>query len=117
MKTIKDVTVYKCDHCNKKYFREKACVNHEKMCYQNPANFRPCFICPNLEKKEVVIYFDTYNGQMEETRQVFHCNHFGTFLHTPQNAIKGNAFELDEGNEEMPSECAVFKNARFDSRF
>lgn len=111
MKTIPNVTVYQCDHCKKKYFRENACVSHEVVCFHNPANFRPCFGCACLIKKETAVTFDGDGeyGYQEWTEQksVLYCSKFSMFMHTPQNEIKGNAFELDEHiNEPMPKQCS-----------
>ena len=46
MKEIKNVVVYKCDHCQKKLFRKHAMVNHEIKCSR-------CFRCSS---KKVFMY-------------------------------------------------------------
>lgn len=113
MKTITGITLFQCDFCKKDYKRKHHCEKHENQCFKNPKNFRPCFSCHQLTKESVEVQFEgcgLYGEYAEffETKEILFCNHFGTFLHTPQNAIKGNAYELSEGNEEMPIQCAKF---------
>lgn len=52
MKTIENVTIYKCDFCPKELKRKHAMVRHEKYCFRNPINDRPCFSCEFLEYKQ-----------------------------------------------------------------
>lgn len=52
----KIVTVYSCDHCKKKLFREHAMKNHEAGCDKNPANKKACFDCVHLTTEEVEIF-------------------------------------------------------------
>lgn len=44
-----NVTVYQCEFCKKKMFREHAMKNHEKWCTHNPINFTACSGCDHLE--------------------------------------------------------------------
>src|SRR6185503_10160146 len=81
MKTIENVTIYKCDFCKKELKRKHAMVNHESKCFHNPANFSPCFGCEHLVKKETSIYVDTYCGQIEKELLLFHCNKKEIFVH------------------------------------
>ncbi len=103
--------VFSCDHCNKKYFIKSACLKHEKLCFKNPENFRPCFDCKYLEKKDYKYYYDTGCGEDSKILTLFHCSKKNIFLHTPQVEIKGNAFDLGyEENIAMPKECNDFQS-------
>ena len=55
MKTVTK-PVYYCEHCKKHGLSKSAMTYHESICFNNPINFRPCFGCVNLEKKETEIY-------------------------------------------------------------
>jgi len=105
MKT-KTKQVYYCDHCNKHGLSSHMMKYHEKICTKNPKNFRPCFDCIFLTKKEIVIGGNYYNGD-EWVRNVdlLFCDKKKIFLYTPKNEIKGNAFDIEEENESMPKEC------------
>ena len=66
-----------------------------------------------LDKKEVERYYDTHHGEQSEIVNLFHCNKNNTFLHTPHNEAKGNAFELcDHLNLPMPKECNLFEKPK-----
>ena len=63
---------------------------HEKKCNRNPENFRPCFGCLFLTKKETLIGGYYYNGdEWEREVSLLFCEKKQTFLYTPQNKIKG----------------------------
>lgn len=118
MKTeIKEI--YKCEYCNKLYQIKSACENHELACRKNPANFRPCYSCFNLEKKEALIYsgYDDYYTYepVNVPRDFFFCTKNQIFLYTPQNEIKGNFDHTDtEGgifkNHPMPKKCRHYNS-------
>jgi len=110
MKTIENVTIYKCDFCKKELKRKYAMVKHEIKCFHNPVNFSPCFNCSNLEKKEVKYYFDTFQGESSKDLNLFHCKLKQIFLY-PATSDINNVFELgDDFNEKMPKECDLFSN-------
>lgn len=98
--------VYYCDHCNRHMLNKGAMNRHELMCHLNPENFRACHLCVFLEKKDLEIEVDYYGQESTPTVNVFHCQKKGVYMHTPQNEIKGNKFELgDYSNDPMPKEC------------
>ena len=104
--------VYYCDHCNRHMLNKGAMNKHELMCYANPENFRACHGCKFLEKKEVEISEDYHGTESYRKVNLFHCQAKQVFLHTPQNEIKRNQFELgDYSNEPMPKQCDVYVNA------
>jgi hypothetical protein len=104
--------VYKCDHCRKLYQIKSSAERHEKLCSKNPKNQRPCFTCIHLDKREATTSGYYFNGnEWERPVKVLFCTAKDIFIHTPQNEIKGNAFDLgDELNEPMPVECERFKH-------
>ncbi len=105
-------TVYRCDHCNKPYFRRSAAEVHEMMCTKNPANHRPCFDCMHLCKKKTILYEDEGWGESERELQLLFCNAKQTHLYTPQNEMKRNWFDLgDEANDPMPKQCSQFESS------
>ncbi len=104
-------TMYKCDHCNKWYQRKHACINHEEICFNNPENSRPCFSCHYLEKVKYDLFYDTFNGESKREIEIFQCQKTKKYLHTPQNEIKNNMYELgNDLNESMPRNCYLFNN-------
>lgn len=116
--TIK--SMYQCDHCKKWYHRKHACIYHEKLCFKNPINERPCFDCPNLVSVEYTLYDDHPNlGEVKRDVIIFQCSETKNYLHTPQNAIKGNAYELgDHENLPMPVKCDIYdKGLEFNKQF
>lgn len=110
MKT-KTKEVFYCEYCNKHGLSKSKMEYHEKVCWKNPLNYRPCFHCINLNKKETEIYGNYYNGS-EWTRKVdlLYCIEKKCFLYTPKNQIKGNQFDLgDDSNIPMPERCDIYK--------
>ncbi len=103
---VETKTIYKCEYCGKLYQRKYFAERHESMCVKNPDNERVCFGCPYLIKKTVSIYFDTYNGEVEENRTLLYCEEKDIYLYPPCVEVKKNWFELgDELNEPMKKEC------------
>ena len=112
MKTITK-PVYYCDYCKKHGLAKGAMKRHELLCFNNPANKRPCFNCQHLTKKEETETCGyQYNGA-EINRKVndFYCLAKKTFLYTPQNEIKDNMHEID--NEPMPKECEYYEEINY----
>lgn len=109
MKTIENVTIYKCDFCGKELKQKHSMVNHEITCLKNPINIRPCYGCPLLIKKEAIIYYDNWDGSESEREvELLYCQAKKHFLYTPKNEAKKNWFELgNEINEPMPKECDI----------
>ena len=107
MKT-KTKNVYYCDFCKKHGLSKHAMEYHEKICSYNPANHRPCQTCVFLEKVDYGIYSPYPEQDNERNVQIFHCEAKNIFMHTPQNEIKGNVFDLGfEINHPMPKECDI----------
>ena len=116
MKEIKNVTLYKCDHCGKKLQRKHAMVNHEAKCRSNPNNIKACFDCEYIDRVAIEYYsdFEWDDGPCQST--AFMCTKKGVFMYPPKlehsargipdiTTYKGN--EITQ--ESMPIECDYFK--------
>lgn len=103
-------TVYKCDFCKKNYLNKGAGERHQVACGKNPANERLCFGCIFLEKKATEVFYDTWQGEQGRTLELFYYEKVKSYLHTPQNELKKNAFDLgDDANDPMKTECEHFE--------
>ena len=121
MKTIENVTIYKCDFCKKELKRKHAMVNHENKCNCNPINFRACTSgCIYLEREEIdvdyEVGYDYENGETQyESKKVnaFKCTKFDKIMY-PYLIEKSSALEKHpetfEYQEPMPKECDSFSN-------
>lgn len=121
MKTKKNITVFQCDFCSKKLFREHAMVNHEEKCPSNPLNIRACFDCEHLET--VDMEFETRNDDMRKGK-CFFCKatggEEGVFMHPPKLEYNENgvpAYVTVKGDEiiqeKMPVICSSQKPILF----
>ena len=107
--------IYKCGHCSKLYQIKSACIKHEIQCSKNPENYRACFGCVYLEKKEVDVYYDTIDGNSTYKANILFCNKIESFLYPPKVEIKGNMIDESDlsGNIEnnpMRKDCDDFKS-------
>lgn len=118
---MKEIKAYKCEYCGKLLQVSHAMQSHECGCKKNPCNFRNCFHCHNLTKKEAEIYsgYDSYYGcePVNIKMSFLYCNAKNIFLYTPSNEHKGNFSHTDNegGNFEnypMPLECELFLDNR-----
>lgn len=116
MKTIENVTIYKCDFCKKELKRKHAMVNHEIICYHNPINKKACYGCAYLTKKKVFVSFEKhYNPEygtdyVDEEKEVFQCTKFGKLMFPWSIERKGlqNIWSTFEDQEAMPKSCDGF---------
>lgn len=81
MITKENVTVYQCEHCKKKLFKDYAMIKHEKYCGANPENFTVCSDCDHMERREIEYFFDTYEGQQSDKSNGFYCNCLKTYIY------------------------------------
>lgn len=124
MKTIENVTIYKCDFCSKELKRKYAMEKHEKQCNCNPVNLRPCLNnCHHLERKPVVLGIgreDYFSGE-EITKEYngFFCSLKNEYLVHPKAEHKNefikseptydiNDFEIFQ--KSMPKNCSEYEN-------
>lgn len=124
MKTIENVTIYKCDFCKKELKRKHAMANHELKCNCNPVNFRPCLNnCKYLERKPVILGIgrEDYGSGEEITKEYsgFYCSLKNEYLIHPKAEHKNpyikSEVTFNDKDEEitqisMPKECAEFNN-------
>ncbi len=102
--------VYYCEFC-KKYGLSKGSISrHEKLCFHNPNNIRPCLNCAALGKREEFIEYNyptnEWGNQGDRIVSVFYCKKKNINLHPPQVDIKKN--HLDVESESMPIKCELF---------
>jgi len=101
--------IYRCDYCNKLYFKKLFCLNHEERCKGNPKNFRVCNRCPYLEKVEAMHYVDTYVGGEDHKVNVFYCEKLDVYVYPFSVERKKNWFEFDNKNNiPMKKECVHY---------
>jgi hypothetical protein len=115
METITNVTIYKCEHCNKKLFRKHAMINHEIKCKENPLNIRSCFDCSLCEMVKIKFELSTktYEGEELGDSNSFKCKAKNIFMYPPKLKHSNNGipeYVEHEGKEitqeEMPIECS-----------
>jgi len=111
MKIIKNVTIYKCDHCGKTYQKKFYCMKHEEMCRQNPANHRPCFDCKYLEMKKIEYGEIDPNDEEFGRADALYCNKRKHFVYPP--CVKKPYLEEEDpdANWPMPKECEFMEIA------
>lgn len=119
MKIIKNVILYKCEYCGKKYQRKHACHDHEIICNKNPKNRRPCLNgCKHLESIKILRDRDgnvsaggipvSYQPSYANT---FKCTKHDVVMYHPKceysEYLQGIIEETDQ--DPMPKECADFE--------
>lgn len=110
MKTIENVTLYKCDHCGKNLQMKHAMIKHEKSCYYNPENTTVCIGCKFLDKKDIDLYYEMFDGEHVRSVNVFYCSKIDSALF-PITMDHNKAFEfVDVENQPMLKECKEFSN-------
>lgn len=63
MKTLKNQTLYFCDHCGKLYRRPGPCkVHEESKCSRNPGLQPKCFGCKHFSFEKMEIVYDRLRG-------------------------------------------------------
>ena len=121
MKTIENVTLYKCDFCGKKMQRKHAMIEHEKKCSHNPLNKRKCLeFCENLVRVEIFVEpsVQTYTQSDELVKSsCFKCKAKNIFMYSPKiehsnrgvpDYVLHNEKEIIQ--EPMPLHCDLFDN-------
>lgn len=126
MKT-REAIIYNCDHCNKRLLHKGYMERHERECFANPENQRPCFNCGYQERVEVK--YDSGQSDYPEIEryyratQGFKCTLKDKLLIPPKARFKNERsngsidFVLYKGEEteqhDMPKECSEFNNDPF----
>lgn len=108
---------YKCEHCRKLYQIKGACERHEKACFRNPDNKRPCNDCNHCEMIKVDLTVFDHNGYDSQVSiKTLHCDKIKSYLIPPKAEHRGNAYlseELGDGdtpNVPMPRKCDMHYN-------
>lgn len=118
-----NVTLYKCEFCNKELKRKHAMENHELSCSGNPINHRACLNgCNYLER--VSIEYDT--GRLEygdgepifRDGQAFVCTKLNKLLLHPK--VEGESLlryvylnKQETEQHDMPKECQHYNDNIF----
>jgi hypothetical protein len=118
MNIKENITLYICDHCNKRYEIKKACEKHESVCLKNPKNWRTCFRCKHFEKKEVDVYFSQPWASTDAIykRKINFCNLKKIGL-VPPLTTKEPYDLIGFENEEMPKKCEIFEPITYNLPF
>lgn len=121
MKTIENVTIYKCDFCSKELKRKHAMIRHENQCNCNPLNFKKCTQGCNFLESEIVdveyeTYYDHENGEQlyrTEQKMAFKCTKFDKLMYPysiEKKDLPNRYPNTYYGQEAMPKECNSFND-------
>jgi len=110
MKTIKNVTLYKCDYCGKIYRRKHAAEHHEKWCVANPENEKACNFCEELEEtvNEFGVGYDYQGDVVFSKSKAFRCKKLKKLLYplkVERMDLQNKYPETFEDQEPMPKIC------------
>ncbi|HEY5588563.1 MAG TPA: hypothetical protein VIK86_06375 [Candidatus Paceibacterota bacterium] len=109
MKTIENVTIYKCDFCKKELKRKHAMIKHEDLCNNNPKNFKACNGCVHCELVETSWFTDEtdYMTPREVKSNKLHCKKLDIFMFPFKVEKKGYHLKYDtfDGQVPMPNKC------------
>jgi len=119
MKTIENVTIYKCDFCKKELKRKHAMISHESKCDQNPINQKACHFCEHLETIEKEVEFEKYHqgdGWCDfepeyKNVKVFRCAKLDKlmFPFSIEKRELHKKWATYEEQEPMPNKCESFE--------
>lgn len=108
MKIIKNVTIYKCEHCGKELKTKHAMIKHEYLCFKNPKNCKACHFCKHLEVVKIDVDFETYDGDFI-TKKVksFKCTLLDKlmFPYSIERKELHKKYETFSEQEPMPNYC------------
>lgn len=110
MKIKNNVTLYICEHCNKKMQIKNAMIKHEFNCPSNPKNMSACSGCIHMAEGETNVYY-SFGPDIPETSRkckTFHCKKLNKDLYPFKVVRKGlleKYPESFEGMEQMPNKC------------
>ena len=121
---VENKDVFYCDYCKKHLFRKSAMTHHEKLCLNNPENYKICLNgCKYLEKIDQNVAFlsgwDHYYGDpiyKEKTVQVFLCTKFDKLMFPfsiERKKLDQRYPETYENQEPMPKECEAFEGVDY----
>jgi len=111
MKIQTGVTLYRCDHCNKRYQVKNACEKHERFCGKNPINHHACLTCEHLCKTVEEIEVDEYSNEWNTviSKQIkvttFTCKALDKQLYSFRALAKNLVERFGIEGELMPLKC------------
>lgn len=108
MKTLSNVTRYRCDHCGKEYKKGHFCEKHEVACSSNPENAIACSFCQFLVEQKKLIVEGSHSDRYANS---FFCSKKSIGLYPPKVVHKGLLFNHPENFEDeelMPKSCELF---------
>lgn len=108
MIVTENVTMYKCEHCPKRYYRKQDILKHEFNCSRNPKNFSACHSCVHLEETEVEYVYYTEEESIIKKTTGFHCNKLNKDMYPFKAAKKGLPIKYPKTFKDqiqMPSAC------------
>jgi hypothetical protein len=117
MKTIENITIYKCDFCSKELKKKHAMISHEEKCDKNPKNCKHCHFCEHLSKVKKMVWFELYYGKGKDKEvEVFKCDKLDKFMY-PYSIEKRdlpNIYPDTFGDQEpMPNKCDSFQEQTY----
>jgi len=119
MKTIENVTIYKCDFCKKELKRKHAMIKHEDLCLNNPKNHKACLSgCAFLTTEKIDVLFeyryDSDYGSSIKKVSAFRCTKLDNLMYPFSIERKKDMLkkypETYEGQEPMPHKCEHFES-------
>lgn len=114
MKTIKNITIYKCKYCGKIYVKKIFAEKHHFKCRKNPENIGICHSCTSITKKSFKVFFSSTGGDWEEDRTSFYCIKKNIYI-KPRWASDLDEYFADELPEiiNMPLKCDYYPQEAF----
>jgi hypothetical protein len=118
MKTIENVTIYKCEFCKKELKRKYSMELHEKICNNNPENYKRCLGgCGYLETEEITVSFEFSSGYDEvdykdKKVKTFKCSKLGKLMYPysiERRELPDKYPCTYENQEPMPKDCSDFE--------
>lgn len=101
--------VYYCNHCKKHGLSASHITTHEKKCWSNPDNIRPCMDCIHLEETKVEYKKDTGMGfDVKMSAVSFKCKKLDKLIYHVKAEFKNLPQRFPEtfiGQEPMPKKC------------
>jgi hypothetical protein len=111
MRIKENITIFICDHCEKRLIVRSAMEKHEKACYRNPENQRACSGCFHLKEIEVGYFWDHFDGEHVTKTKGFHCSKLDKTLYpykVEKMGLPDKHPEHFEDQEPMPKQCEHF---------
>lgn len=113
MKTLANVTRYRCEFCKKEYQVGAACKVHEIRCVNNPDNKIACIGCDFIQTVEKGVGYENDYGYTEmKSSNGFFCKKKGIGMYPPKAVHKDLIRRFPEtfkGEERMPTECNLYE--------